>query len=118
MTKLASLNFCQLAVRAAQSGIGENVDKVKVPGARAGAEEFRVQRGGGTKAWQSLVGRYERSVPWLKAPEVKEATQAIGEIHFGLKPARQGNPLMDMMASMFGGGGGGGAGSGAPAIGR
>ncbi|GAA5838858.1 hypothetical protein JCM9279_003882 [Rhodotorula babjevae] len=118
VTKLASLNFCQLAVRAAQSGIGENVDKVKVPGGRG--DEFRVQRGGGTKAWQSLVGRYERSVPWLKAPEVKEATQAIGEIHFGLKPARQGNPLMDMMASMFGGGGGGGgggAGSGALAIG-
>ncbi|GAA6016429.1 hypothetical protein JCM10207_003858 [Rhodosporidiobolus poonsookiae] len=105
VTKLASLNFVQLAVRAAQAGVGESVDKVRV------GSEMRVQRGNGTKVWQSLLGRYEKQVPWLRAPEVKDATTALGEIHFGLKPARQGNPLMDMMASMFSGGG-------APALGR
>ncbi|GAA5884495.1 hypothetical protein JCM3774_004555, partial [Rhodotorula dairenensis] len=110
VTKLASLNFLQLAVQAVQAGVGESVDRVKV------GNEMRVQRGAGTKAWQSLVARYEKQVQWLRIPEVKEATTAIGEIHFGLRPARQGNPLMDMMASMFGGGGGGGAG-GPPAIG-
>ncbi|BGP41695.1 hypothetical protein JCM10449v2_005686 [Rhodotorula kratochvilovae] len=110
VTKLASLNFLQLAVRAAQASVGESVDKV-----RSGNGEARTQRGAGTKAWQSLLGRYEKSVPWLRAPEVKDATAALGEIHFGLKPQRQGNPLMDMMASMFGGGGAGGG--GAPAIG-
>ncbi|GAA5856034.1 hypothetical protein JCM8547_002949 [Rhodosporidiobolus lusitaniae] len=101
VTKLASLNFLQLTVRAAQAGIGEGVEKTKV------GNEIRVQRGAGTKIWQSVLGRYERQVEWLKVPEVKEATTALSELHFGLKPARQGNPLMDMMASMFGGGGGG-----------
>lgn len=143
VTKLASLNFLQLAIQAVQVGVGESVDRVKV------GNEMRVQRGAGTKAWQSLVARYEKQVSWLRIPEVKEvrrtakevesgsprrhdvlltvpppgpsiplaqATTAIGEIHFGLRPARQGNPLMDMMASMFGGGGGGGNG-GAPALG-
>ncbi|GAA6030276.1 hypothetical protein JCM8097_009023 [Rhodosporidiobolus ruineniae] len=99
VTKLASLNFLQLAVKAVQAGVGEGVEKVKV------GNELRVQRGAGTKVWQSLLARYEKQVAWLKAPEVKEATTALGEIHFGLKPARQGNPLMDMMANMFGGGG-------------
>lgn len=111
VTKLASLNFLQLAIQAVQAGVGESVDRVKV------GNEMRVQRGAGTKAWQSLVARYERQVQWLRTPEVKEATTAIGEIHFGLRPARQGNPLMDMMASMFGGGGGGGGAGGPPAIG-
>ncbi|POY76561.1 hypothetical protein BMF94_0346 [Rhodotorula taiwanensis] len=112
VTKLASLNFLQLAIQAVQAGVGESVDRVKV------GNEMRVQRGAGTKAWQSLVSRYEKQVQWLRIPEVKEATTAIGEIHFGIRPARQGNPLMDMMASMFGGGGGGGGGgSGAPALG-
>ncbi|GAA5898332.1 hypothetical protein JCM6882_000130 [Rhodosporidiobolus microsporus] len=100
VTKLASLNFLQLAVRAAQAGVGESVEKVKV------GSELRTQRGQGTKVWQSVLSRYERQVPWLRAPEVKDATTALGELHFGLKPARQGNPLMDMMANMFGGGGG------------
>ncbi|GAA5977097.1 hypothetical protein JCM10908_004855 [Rhodotorula pacifica] len=110
VTKLASLNFLQLAIQAVQAGVGESVERVKV------GNEMRAQRGAGTKAWQSLVARYEKQVQWLRIPEVKEATTAIGEVHFGLRPARQGNPLMDMMASMFGGGGGGAGGP--PAIGR
>lgn len=66
VTKLASLNFLQLALRAAQAGVGESVEKVKVGG------EWRTQRGQGTKVWQSLLARYEKQVPWLRAPEVKD----------------------------------------------
>ncbi|GAA5892986.1 hypothetical protein JCM5296_003398 [Sporobolomyces johnsonii] len=107
VTKLASLNFVQLAVRAAQVGVGEAIDKVR------NGNEMRAARGQGTRAWTALVQRYEKQVPWLRQGEIKESTTVLGEIYFGIKPARQGNPLMDMMASMFGGGGGGGA----PAIG-
>ncbi|GAA5964935.1 hypothetical protein JCM3765_004113 [Sporobolomyces pararoseus] len=103
MTKLASLNFLQLAVRAAQAGAGEAVEKTKAPNG-----EMRAVRGQTTRVWQGLVTRYEKQVPWLKQGELKESIAALGEIYFGIKPARQGNPLMDMMANMFGGGGGGG----------
>ncbi|GAA5981882.1 hypothetical protein JCM11641_001930 [Rhodosporidiobolus odoratus] len=100
VTKLASLNFLQLAVRAVQAGVGESVEKTKV------GNEMRAQRGSGTKVWNSLVGKAERTVPWVRDPEVKGALSSLAAIHFGIKPARQGNPLMDMMANMFGGGGG------------
>ncbi|GAA5953606.1 hypothetical protein JCM21900_003359 [Sporobolomyces salmonicolor] len=106
MTKLASLNFLQLAVRAAQVGVGEAIEKVK------NGNEMRIVRGQGTRTWTALVQRYEKQVPWLRQGEIKDSTTALGEIYFGIKPARQSNPLMDMMASMLGGGGGG-----APAIG-
>ncbi|BGP17964.1 hypothetical protein JCM10213_003970 [Rhodosporidiobolus nylandii] len=98
VTKLASLNFLQLAVRAVQAGVGEAVEKTKV------GNEMRVQRGAGTKIWQSMAGRYERQVPWMRTPEVKDALTALSELHFGIKPARQGNPLMDMMQGLFAGG--------------
>lgn len=52
------------------------------------------------------------------SPHVKEvgiwdeALAQIGEMYFGIKIPRQGNPLFDMMGSMlFGGGGGGGSSS-------
>lgn len=70
VTKLASLNFLQLAIQAVQAGVGESVDRVKV------GNEMRVQRGAGTKAWQSLVARYERQVQWLRIPEVKEVSSS------------------------------------------
>jgi hypothetical protein len=38
-----------------------------------------------------------------------EALTSIGEMYFGIQRPRQGNPLFDMMGSMFGGGGGGAA---------
>lgn len=46
-----------------------------------------------------------------------EALAQIGEMYFGIKIPTQGNPLFDMMGSMFGGGGGQkkGAGRDAPA---
>ena len=34
-----------------------------------------------------------------------EALVAVGEMYFGIQRPRQGNPLFDMMGSMFGGGG-------------
>jgi golgi to ER traffic protein 4 len=34
-----------------------------------------------------------------------EALESVGEMYFGISPPRQGNPLLDMMGSMFGGGG-------------
>jgi len=33
-----------------------------------------------------------------------EALETVAEIYFGISPPRQGNPLLDMMGSMFGGG--------------
>lgn len=33
-----------------------------------------------------------------------DALAQIGELYFGIRIPRQGNPLMDMMGSMFGGG--------------
>lgn len=76
VTKLASLNFLQLAVQAVQAGVGESVDRVKV------GNEMRVQRGAGTKAWQSLVARYERQVQWLRIPEVKEVSHSLSTVRY------------------------------------
>jgi golgi to ER traffic protein 4 len=36
-----------------------------------------------------------------------EALTSVGEMYFGIQRTRQGNPLLDMMGSMFGGGMGG-----------
>jgi hypothetical protein len=37
-----------------------------------------------------------------------EALDQVGEMYFGIKMPRQGNPMMDMIGNMFMGGGGGG----------
>ncbi|KAK4703344.1 golgi to ER traffic protein 4, partial [Phenoliferia sp. Uapishka_3] len=105
-TKLASLNFLQLAVRTCQAGSGETIEKVKQSDG-----SMKVATGGGRRAWTSLCTRYEKEVSWLKSGEAREATQAIGLIFFGIKPPRPaGNNMMDMLSGLFGGGG-------APAIG-
>ncbi len=39
-----------------------------------------------------------------------QALDQIGEMYFGIKILSQGNPLFDMMGSLFMGGGGGGGG--------
>lgn len=50
---------------------------------------------------------------YLKDVNWGEALDTIGEMYFGIKVPRQGNPMMDMLGSMFGGGGlGGGAAKG------
>lgn len=38
-----------------------------------------------------------------------DALELVAEMYFGIQRPRQGNPLFDMMGSMFGGGGGAGA---------
>ncbi|CAI6333855.1 unnamed protein product [Periconia digitata] len=47
----------------------------------------------------------------LKDVNWNEALDQIGEMYFNIKIPRQGNPMMDMIGSMFGGGLGGGGGS-------
>jgi len=43
----------------------------------------------------------------LKDTNWGEALDQIGEMYFGIKMPRQGNPMMDMMSMFMGGGGGG-----------
>jgi len=46
-----------------------------------------------------------------------DALEQIAEMYFGIKAPRQGNPMMDMLGSMFSGGlGGGGAPKGSRSI--
>lgn len=51
----------------------------------------------------------------LKDVNWTEALDQIGEMYFGIKIPRQGNPMFDMLGNMFGGGMGGGGGSGSGA---
>ncbi|KAF2715266.1 DUF410-domain-containing protein [Pleomassaria siparia CBS 279.74] len=44
----------------------------------------------------------------LKDTNWSEALDQVGEMYFGIKMPRQGNPMMDMIGNMFMGGGGGG----------
>jgi len=71
VTALASLNFVQLAVRAAQAGVGESVEKV-----RNERGEVVNAKGGGRTLWKGLVSRYEREVAWLREVEAKEVSIA------------------------------------------
>jgi hypothetical protein len=50
--------------------------------------------------------------PNLKEVNWTEALDQLGEMYFGIKVPRQGNPMMDMLGGMFGGGGFGGGGGG------
>jgi len=47
-----------------------------------------------------------------------ETLELIAEMYFGIQRPRQGNPLLDMMGSMFGGGGFGGGAAKTPAVRR
>ncbi|KAK4047624.1 hypothetical protein OIV83_005282 [Microbotryomycetes sp. JL201] len=98
VTKLASLNFLQLAVKACQAGAGENLEKSR---ADQGAS---VEKGKGRRVWQSLLQRYEKDVQWLKMPETKASTAELGDLYFEIKPPRPaGNPFADILSGMFGG---------------
>jgi hypothetical protein len=46
----------------------------------------------------------------LKEVNWNEALDQLGEMYFGIKIPRQGNPMLDMLGGMFGGGGFGGGG--------
>jgi hypothetical protein len=48
----------------------------------------------------------------LKEVNWTEALDQLGEMYFGIKIPRQGNPMLDMLGGMFGGGFGGGGGGG------
>ena len=75
-TKLASLNFLQLAVRTCQAGPGETVEKVKQSDG-----SMKMVKGGGKKAWTALCARYERDVSWLKSGEAKEVRLVLDLSH-------------------------------------
>lgn len=92
----------------------------------------------GKAAWQALVGRYEREVPWLREAEAKEvcwslslrrgphsldidaqSREILGEHYFGIRPAKGGNDMMsNLLSGLFGGGGGGGNAQGGKSPGR
>ncbi|GAA94422.1 glycoside hydrolase family 47 protein [Mixia osmundae IAM 14324] len=107
LTKIPSLNFLQLAIRTCQIGAGE---ALIAPPSGAG-------RGMGRAAWQALVGRYEREVPWLRLPDVAESRAHLAELYFGIAPPRKGNDMLSgLMSSLFGGGSGQSASAGRPAV--
>jgi hypothetical protein len=68
VTKVASLNFLQLLLKTCQVGLVEQ--QVRKPGNQAGMQTTYP----GKTAWTQLLSRYEREVPWLKEPEVKEVS--------------------------------------------
>lgn len=68
---------------------------------------------GDSSLFKTLVRHYQPYITDLNGLW-DEALAKIGEMYFGIRIPRQGNPLLDMMGSMFfGGGGGGGGGAGA-----
>lgn len=69
VTRLASLNFLQLAVRTCQIGSAEQQVR-RPPGQGQGMQIITP----GRTAWTQLLSRYEREVPWLREGEVKEVS--------------------------------------------
>jgi len=65
---------------------------------------------GDPSLYRQLKSHY---APDLKDVNWTEALDQIGEMYFGIKIPRQGNPMFDMLGNMFGGGMGGGGGGGA-----
>ena len=63
-----------------------------------------IQRGSGD-LYRQLVKHYTPYIKELGAWD--DALAQIGEMYFGIRIPRQGNPLFDMMGSMLFGGGGG-----------
>ncbi|KAF8311762.1 DUF410-domain-containing protein [Clavulina sp. PMI_390] len=104
VTTDGTLNFLQLAIRACQRGNGET------------SEQQRDAR----NAWVRLQNGYRNKSSILSKPSVQQALMTLGNAYFAIPMPRQpGNPLQDMMASLFGGGGagagaGGGKGRGGP----
>ncbi|KAH9872648.1 hypothetical protein J1614_005042 [Plenodomus biglobosus] len=67
---------------------------------------------GDPSLYRQLKSHYAQD---LKDVNWNEALDQIGEMYFGIKIPKQGNPMFDMLGSMFGGGMGGGGGPGAAA---
>ena len=57
---------------------------------------------GSADLFRNLKGHYASYLKELDGGW-DEALEGVGQTYFGIKPPRQGNPLMDMMGSMFGG---------------
>lgn len=69
---------------------------------------------GDPSLYRQLKSHYANN---LKEVNWNEALEQIGEMYFGIKIPRQGNPMFDMLGSMFGGGMGGGGGGAKKAVG-
>ncbi|KAJ3979072.1 hypothetical protein F5890DRAFT_1576090 [Lentinula detonsa] len=80
------INFGQLAVATCQ---------------RANGERNKVMR----ESWVRLCGTYQSKGGVLALPDVRKALHDIGTLYFAIPPPRSqaGNPLGDMMSSLFGG---------------
>ncbi|KAH9860231.1 hypothetical protein IAQ61_012015 [Plenodomus lingam] len=63
---------------------------------------------GDPSLYRQLKSHYVQN---LKDVNWNEALDQIGEVYFGIRIPKQGNPMFDMLGSMFGGGMGGGAGA-------
>ena len=64
---------------------------------------------GGADVFRSLTKHYAVHIKDMTAWE--DALAQIGELYFGIRIPKQGNPLFDMMGSMLFGGSGGGSSS-------
>ncbi|KAG4028100.1 hypothetical protein MFRU_024g00700 [Monilinia fructicola] len=65
---------------------------------------------GNSLDYKQLMKKYAAQVKEAAGELWEEALVGVGEMYFGIQRPRQGNPLLDMMGSMFGGGMGGAGG--------
>lgn len=72
ITKIQSINFLQLVIKTCEVGLAEQ--SVRRPGNNGGNQMQTIYPG--KQAWTHLLQKYEREVPWLKEPEVKEVCLA------------------------------------------
>lgn len=98
-----------MEARAAGAGVGvEEVGGLAVAPGEAGLNFLgmllRACEKGQVELWRLLKGHYAAVV---EAEGWEGAVEAVGGVWFGVVKRREANPLMDMMAGMFGGGGGG-----------
>lgn len=90
VTRLASLNFLQLALHTIACGAGEALPNTTQAGSGATANGSQVARQGsaaaaggknkGRQAWIALVQRYQGEVPWLQSAEVKEVRHCLNQL--------------------------------------
>ncbi|KAJ6596041.1 hypothetical protein B0H10DRAFT_2089347 [Mycena sp. CBHHK59/15] len=80
------VNFAQLAVLTCQRAQGERNKAVR-------------------ESWVRLCGTYQSKGGLLATPEVRQVLTELSTLYFALAPSRSqgGNPLGDMLSSMFGG---------------
>ncbi|QSZ37705.1 hypothetical protein DSL72_008804 [Monilinia vaccinii-corymbosi] len=65
---------------------------------------------GNSLDYKQLMKKYAGQIKEAAGEMWEEALVGVGEMYFGIQRPRQGNPLLDMMGSMFGGGMGGAGG--------